>query len=53
MLLTLFQKHEKKNGKLPNMDFLTQEVGKFLKLSHNNQDFFEMHVNNLLDFTKL
>lgn len=42
----------KDNGKLPNMDFLTQEVGKFLKGSHNDQENVDLKVNKLLKFKK-
>ncbi len=48
-----FLSEERKvKGKVPNVDFLTQEVGKFLKGEHSNQKDLDIKVFNLLEFEK-
>lgn len=46
----IISEKRKENDKLPNVDFLTQEVGKFLKDIHNDQKNLELTVNTLLNF---
>lgn len=40
----------KQKGKIPNVDFLTQEVGKFLKGDYNQQTELNRKVQDLIDF---